>query len=185
MMSQEGHNAAGPDALATSLLETLQEEHQSLLRMHDQFEQQLTGIRNQDHDLIESAALIANDEVNILGRLKQQRDRQVRLLGRVLRLEGDTVAMAAIAESLQLSEDTAVTGTDILAMRDKIRDQALQTQERCRDLEFAIEYSVHLGRELLQAIQGVDASGGGRHYTSKGGMVDDAPGARSFVNRIG
>jgi hypothetical protein len=185
MISQEVHNAAGPDALASSLLETLDEEYDSLLRMHRQFEQQLAGIRGQDHSLIESAALIANDEVNILGRLKQKRDRQIRLLGRVLRLEGGTVSMQDIATSIQLSESTAATGEGILAMRNKIRDQAERTRERCHDLEFAIEYSVHLGRELLQAIQGVDVCGGGRHYTSKGGMVDSTPGTRSFVNRIG
>jgi hypothetical protein len=185
MMSQETQNPVGPDALASSLLETLEEEHGSLLRMHRQFDQQLAAIRSQDHELIESAALITNDEVNILARLKQKRDRQIRLLGRVLRLEGETVSIKDVAAAFLLSSDTAGVGTDILELRERIRAQALRTQERCRDLEFALDYSVHLGRELLQALQGIEAPAGGRHYTSKGGTVESTPGTRSFVNRIG
>lgn len=185
IMNNEIQNASGYDGLASSLFETLEEEYASLMRVHDQFERQLAGIRDQDRELIESAALQTNEEVNVLSRLKQQRDRQIRLLGRVLRFEGETISIQDVAAAIQQTSDAAATGDRIIAMREKMRAQALRTQERCRDVEFALEYSVHLGRELLQTIQGIQEPAGARHYTSKGGSVEGVSGTRSFLNRVG
>lgn len=185
MNRYDGQNPASPIALAASFLETLEEEHASLLRMHDHFDRQITAVRDHDHDVIEAAALQTSDEVNVLARLKQARDRQLRLLGRVLRLDGETVSIRDVVDALERVGDEGAIGTRILEVRERIRGQALRTQERCRDLEFALEYSVHLGRELLEAITGLEDSSGGRHYTSTGGTVESSPGKRSFLNRVG
>lgn len=175
----------GPAALASSLVETLEEERASLTRMHDQFDRQIAAIRDRDDEEIERVTLRTNDEVNILARLKQARDRQIRLLGRILRIEGEVTSLRDISDALMRSADTASVGERVAHLREQVRGQAQATQERCRDLEFAIQYAVHLGRELLQAVQGIDTAAGGKHYTSKGGMVESQSSNRSFLNKIG
>lgn len=185
MNMQSEQQPKGPASLAATLLETLREEHDALARMQDQFDRQIAAIREHDERAIEATAIRTSDEVNILARLKQTRDRQTRLLGRVLRLEGDTITMEDVSESLEGGAATKEIGTQLKEMREKVRAQAQLTQERCRDLEFAIQYAVHLGRELLQAIQGIDPNAGGRHYTSRGSTVESSSGQRSLLNRIG
>lgn len=178
-------NPTSPIALASSLLDTIEAEHASLVRMHDHFERQIAAVRERDHEHIERAALHTSDEVNVLARLMQTRNRQIRLLGRVLRLEEFEVSIREVAEALERSGDCDAVGARILDLRETIRSQAVRTQDRCRDLEFALEYSVHLGHELLEAITGVDDPSGGRHYTSDGGAVESSSGKRSILNRVG
>lgn len=175
----------GPASLAATLLETLEEEFASLARMQDQFDRQIAAVRDHDQEGVEETAIRTSDEVNILTRLKQTRDRQTRLLGRVLRLEGDVISMTEISNALLSGAATADVGARVAELREKVRDQAQLTQERCRDLEFALQYAVHLGRELLQAVQGIDTPAGGRHYTSSGSTVESKSGQRSLLNRVG
>lgn len=178
-------NSASLLSLAEAFLDTLEEEHTALLRMHDHFEKQLEAVRRRDHDLIESAAVQTSDEVNVLARLRQIRSRQIRLLGRILRLESGSASIGEIAAALEKDGSTTDIGSRIMHMRETVRTQASQTQERCRDLEFALDYSIHLGHELLEAITGANESGGGRHYTPDGGTVESTSGKRSFLNRVG
>lgn len=177
--------AKGPASLAATLLDTLEEECASLARLQDQLNRQMAAIREHDQQAVEETAIRTSDEVNILARLKLTRDRQIRLLGRVLRIEGETISLREVAEALETAEATRRIGMRLADLRDDVSAQAGETRERCRDLEFALEYSVHLGRELLQAIQGVDMAAGGRHYTSHGSAVESAGTQRSFLNRVG
>lgn len=172
--------SAGPAALVASLVETLESEHASLARLTGHFERQIEALRGRRQDLIDEATSETSDEVNALARLKQIRDRQMRLLGRVLRLESDGTSIQDVARSLDA--DAAPLAARLIELRDQIRSQASQAQDRCRDLEFTLQYAVHLGRELLHAMQGVDAPP--VHYTSKGDAVESA-GNRSFLNRVG
>lgn len=185
MTMQSEQQPKGPESLAATLLETLEEEHASLARMQDQFDRQLASIRERDQEGIEETAVRTSDEVNILARLKTTRDRQIRLIGRVLRLEGDVLSVKEITDALENAPATTEIGRRLSDLRMQIREQARLTQERCRDLEFALQYAVHLGRELLQAVQGIDTPGGGRHYTSRGSTVESTGGQRSLLNRMG
>lgn len=185
MTMQSEQQPKGPASLSATLLETLEEEHASLTRMQAQFDRQIAAIRDNDQEGVEETAVRTSDEVNILSRLKQTRDRQTRLLGRVLRLDGEMISMRDITDALQSGPATAEVGATLSEVREKVRVQAQATQERCRDLEFALQYAVHLGRELLQAVQGIDTPAGGRHYTSRGSTVESQSGQRSLLNRVG
>lgn len=185
MTTHTEHRTAGPASLAASLLETLEQECAALNRLKDQFDRQLTAVRDRDQEGVEETAVRTSDEVNVLAHLKLNRDRQIRLLGKVLRLEGDRVSLQEIADALEKSAATSEIGIAVSELREQIKRQAQLTQDRCRDLEFALQYSVHLGRELLQVVQGSDVAPGGRHYTSNGLTVDPSSGRRSILNRVG
>jgi hypothetical protein len=174
----------GPATMATSLLETLQQEMDCLVRLYGHFDLQIEAIRRRSNKLIENTTHDTNEEVIVLARLKQARDRQLRLLGRVLRMEGDPATVGELALRLAQGPETRQIASQITKLVAKIKEQAKFTQGRCRDLEFALQYAVHLSRELLQAIQGIDQPAGGRHYTAKGGTVESA-GTRSLLNRVG
>lgn len=174
----------GPAALASALLETLEEEHEALARLGDHFDAHILALRERRHDQLDEATNRTNDEINTLAKLKQTRDRKMRLLGRVLQIDSAPAGMDDVSAALRGDTATVSVAEEIRAARERIRQQALRTQKRCRDLEFALEYAVHLGRELLQTVQGIDSSGTGKVYTSRGGAVESNP-HRSFVNRTG
>ncbi|MEX1054789.1 MAG: hypothetical protein WED81_02100, partial [Rhodothermales bacterium] len=99
-------------------------------------------------------------------------------------IEGDHAKVGELAVRLAQAPDTREIASHITDLVSKIKQQALFTQGRCRDLEFSLQYAVQLSRELLQAIQGINQPSGGRHYTSKGGTVESAS-TRSLLNRVG
>lgn len=177
-------NSQGPAALATSLLETLEEEHEALARLGDHFDAHILALRERRHEQLDEATNRTNDEINALAKLKQTRDRKMRLLGRVLQVDATPATVDDVSTALQQDAATITIAEEIRGARERIRTQALRTQKRCRDLEFALEYAVHLGRELLQTVTGIDSSGSGKVYTSRGGAVESTP-HRSFVNRTG
>lgn len=175
---------AGPEALAGSLLETLKDEFASLCRLRGHFDDHILALRTREKNGIDEATHRTNDEINLLAGLKHQRDRKMRLLGRVLRIEAVDPTIEELAERLSAGEATAEAGAEILRLRRNIRAEAVRTSNRCRDLEFALEYAVHLGRDLLQVLQGVSPAGATSVYTPGGGTVD-ASRTSSFVNRVG
>lgn len=174
----------GPAALASSLVDTLQEEHDSLVRLRGHFDAHILALRHREKADITEATHETNDEINRLAGLKHQRDRKLRLLGRVLRVEGDPATIEDITETLGASDETAENARAIQRLRAQIRREAKRTQRRCRDLEFALEYAVLLGRDLLQVLQGMAPAAATKVYTPKGGAVESS-GSATFVNRIG
>jgi len=184
MNSTATESQNGPATMATSLHETLQQELECLVRLYGHFDLQIEAIRRRNNKLIDDTTHDTNEEVNLLARLKQARDRQQRLLGRVLRIEGDHASVSELAARLALGQETREIASKVTELVAKIKQQAHFTQARCRDLEFTLQYAVHLSRELLQAIQGIDQPAGGRHYTAKGSTVEST-GTRSLLNRVG
>jgi hypothetical protein len=175
---------AGPEALALSLLETLKDEFASLCRLRGHFDDHILALRGREKKGIDEATHRTNDEINILAGLKHQRDRKMRLLGRVLRIESAQQTIEELARRLNAEEPTAEVGAEIRRLRRNIRAEAVRTSNRCRDLEYALEYAVHLGRDLLHVLQGVSPAGATRVYTPGGGTID-ASRTTSFVNRVG
>ncbi len=174
----------GPAVLAASLLATLQEEYEALSRLRRHFDEHIRALRQREKEGIDEATHRTNDEINLLAKLKHQRDRKIRLLGRVLRIEPPNASIEAVVEHLERTPAAAGTAADIRTLRRNIREEARKTRKRCHDLEFALEYAVLLGQDLLKALQGMAPAGSTKVYTPKGGAVEST-GAPAFVNKVG
>ena len=174
----------GPEALASSLLTTLEEEYDALVRLRGHFDDHILALRRREKAGIEEAANRTNDEVNLLARLKQTRDRKMRLLGRVLQMDAEEATLDNLVSRLGAKTPTTEAAEELRRRREAIRREALRTRQRCRDLEFALEYAVHLGRDLLHALHGAAPSGSTKVYTSHGGTKESS-GTTSFVNKVG
>lgn len=175
----------GPIPLADSLARTLQEEHDALVRLGALFDAHREALRAPRQDQLEEATNQTNDLVGTLGRMRQARERQMRLLGRVLRVEAEPATLPPLAEALRAHPGGDAAADGLLALRAAIRTAAEDAQRRCDDLAFALGYALDLGRELLQSMQGVDpAAASSRVYTQKGAATQHT-GPRSFLNTIG
>jgi hypothetical protein len=174
----------GAVSMASALIATLRAEREALERLTMHFDEQIEAIRNRLPEALDLATELANDEVNALASLRQTRERQMRLLGRVLHADTDTVTLHQLADLLARTAGASTVGFDLLDARAHVRDQAHATRVRCEELEFALQYAARLGRELVHALHGLDAAAPTRVYTARGNAaLATAP--RPFVNRVG
>ncbi len=125
----------------------------------------------------------ASETIGTLGGLRARRERQMRLLSRILRLDGDEATLQQLAAAVDSHPDTGPWGADLLEARAAVREQAKTTHRICEQLDFALQYAVGLGREMLQAMQDLDRPPTSV-YTAQG-QTSRAIVPRSIVNKVG
>jgi hypothetical protein len=173
----------GPVPLAGALLATLKQECEALARLARCFEVQIEAMRSRVPDGLEAATLSVTEEVGALASIQQNRERQTRLLARMLSLE-DRADLSQIAEAIRQKGIGGNAGPSLLEVRDSARKMALAAQERCQELEFALNYAADLGRDMLMAVQGAGHKTPTLAYTAKGHAAPGHTG-RSFMNQKG
>ncbi len=175
---------SGTESVGTALLTTLESEADTLLRLSQTFELQLEALRNRQQDLMEEATIQANHEVANLTRLRQMRERQMRLLGRTLDLSLEEAALADMLDRMSLDPGMASLVERLRTARSTVHNRARETQARCQALEGALQFAVQVGREMMQALQGLDLPAAASVYTARGG-AQQASGPRSLLNQMG
>lgn len=173
----------GPARLVLALIDTLSEEDAALERLGAQFAHQLDALRAREAERHDAAFDEAGDALGALGRLRAVRERQMRLLGRVLKLDDGVVSLRRLAGALEQEPATEALGARLLEARDQIHTRARTTRHRCDHLDFALRYVASLGHELMQALQGLDAPAPPALYTASGATRAATP--RRLVNRVG
>ncbi|MCH8960872.1 MAG: flagellar export chaperone FlgN [Bacteroidetes bacterium] len=174
----------GPDGLVQALIESLRQEEAELRKLEAQFGRQLEALREQQPEQQEHAMHEASGTVGTLDRLRTRRERQMRLLGRVLKIEGEETPLRQFAAAIDSHPEAGPLGADLLEARAAVREQAKKTRQICEHLDFALQYAVGLGRDMLQAMQDLDRPPPPCVYTARGN-TSRAPTPRSFVNKIG
>ena len=174
-----------PIPLAEALLETLEQEQAGLVRLRDQCGQQLQALRDQQAAQLQSVTQRIGEETNLLDHLRQVREQQMHRLGHALGGEaGEAFSLEDLAERLRDAAGGAGVSRRLLAARAGVVEEAGRTQQRREELDFAVEYAVKLGREMLHALNDLDVPLPGGLYTADGAA---APGAasRPIVDRQG
>ncbi len=180
----ESTHSNGLAAVAGRLLETLRREEETLAHLHATFDAQIEALRRHRHEALASSTGEVNEAVHAMEGLRKARERQARLLGRLLRLDGDDVSLERLATALEGHAEAAEAAPMLREARAKIHERARQTRKRCEEFEFALQYAVKLGREMLQVMQDLDVPPPARIYTASGDATQTAK-PRSFVNKVG
>lgn len=186
MMSEAREKSvnAGPESVVEALLSTLASEVETLTRLSQTFELQIEALRSREHDLLEQATLQANDEIANLARLRQTHERQMRLLSRTIGIDAEKATLEAMIERMEKSESSGGLAERLRASRASLRSRAGDAQNRCRELEEALQFAVQIGRELMQALQGLDMPPGSAVYTAQGSARQTTT-PRPLLNQMG
>lgn len=171
------------DGLVTTVLDSLGRERDALEALQGGLDAQLEALRAQDRAALDAATQDVNETSARLERCRQARLRQMRLLTRVLGLDAEAT-LGDCADALAARPGAAEHGHGLAALRADIRERAGTIQRRCEEIEFALQYAVQLGRDMLQTLQALDAPAPSRGYTATGAATT-APTHRSFLNRVG
>jgi hypothetical protein len=164
-----------------TLLATLEQESAVLGTLGDALGVQLAALRGREHDALQTGAERTSEAVAELDRLRLVRERQTRLLGRVLGLETDDAALLPLADAL--APHDAEQASRLRTLRDDVRARAETADAQSQELAFALNVAVRLGRQMLQAWQHVEAPLPSQHYTAAGRTTPTPP--RPFVNHLG
>lgn len=183
-MNPSPSTSNGPDVLVRTLIETLRQEQAELHKLEAQFGRQLKALQEQQPEQQEHAMHEASKTVGTLDQLRTKRERQMRLLGRVLKIEGEQTPLRQLAAAVDSHSETEPLGGDLLEARAAVVEQAQKTRLLCEQLDFALQYAVSLGREMLQAMQDLDTPPPPCVYTARG-HTSRVSRPSSFVNRVG
>jgi len=176
-------STAGPASLAAALLSILQEEYAALARLSGHFDTQLAALQSRNPDQLDAGTQQVAEEMNSVIRLRQTRERQMRLLARVMGL-ASTDALTLIAERLRDDTETYDVGTSLMEIRERVLARAREAHKKGQVLSFAIQYASQIGLEMMQAIQGVQVPVSALVYNAAGGTSHATP-RMSYVNRVG
>ncbi len=168
-----------PEPLAEALIRTLENESATLELLDGEFQLQREAIGRRDFAAIEEATQRTNEQVAQLESLRKTRQRQARLLARVLEIPGDDVGVAQITAKLG---GHLPLSARLEALRDEIRARADAAQDKIDEVAFLLQHGLAIGQDMIQTMHGMDASAGGA-YDSSGRT---APGSRpNMINRTG
>ncbi|MEM1042291.1 MAG: flagellar export chaperone FlgN [Bacteroidota bacterium] len=167
-----------PQPAVESLLKTLDQEGEAVERLAEALGEQLAALQTNHQETLMDATDEASRAVSEMHRLRQVRERQTRLLARLLHVKASS--SGELAEAL-------ATHSQPLADRLRTAHEALRarvhaTREQSDELAFALHVAAHIGREMLLAWQHAEAPS--RVYTA-GGTGSDVTPPRPFVNHLG
>jgi hypothetical protein len=175
---------SGLSSLAENVLKALKNERSALTVMSERFSEQMDALHSRKPDALEDATLAINQEVSSLERLRNQRERQLRLLGKLLLPEADTPTFGQIARTLGATGNLEDLSRQLSEVQGQIRSEAQEAARRCQRLEFALQYAITLGRRMLQAVRDFDETPPNRVYTAEGQATHTTT-PRALVNRVG
>jgi hypothetical protein len=164
-----------------TLLATLEQESTVLDTLADALDVQLTALRERHHDALHEGAERASEAVAEMDRLRLIRERQTRLLARVLGLDGDDHELLPVINALATRD--ADHAEQLRTLRASLRARAQEADAKSEELTFALGVAVRLGRQMLHAWQHVEAPVAPQLYTAAGRTTAAAP--RPFVNHLG
>lgn len=171
--------------IADKLIETLDEEIEVLVEMEAAFAEQLEAVRSRDRDRLEEAALETNDLSARLQRLQATHTRQLRLLARVSGMDGyEGASLRPVIDLLDGVETTRAVASDLAHKRETIHERTRACRKLGDQVEYALQYAVALGQEIVRTLRGVGERPTPQGYTADGRNTA-TPGSSGLVDQVG
>ncbi len=175
-------NLNGLASLAQNVLKALVAELNVLERLQGCFSEYLAALKAQQPEQLSDTTDAVSEATRELERSRQQRERQMRLLGRLLRL-GDEVTLVQIADGLQ-TMGLANEAAALRQQRQAVRTAAQATGRAAEKAEYALQYAARLSRQLVQAATSIGAPPQPAAYTA-GGYLARPSTQRSMLDHVG
>ncbi len=174
----------GLAVLATHVADALQAETIGLRQLADHFDAHLAALRAQQQEALETHLLAINEAVHHMEQLRNQRERQMCLLSRLLNRDPDDTALGQLIEALDVHPALRDVSARMRGLHAELHEVAQHAQARSKQLEYALQYAARLGRELIHTLQHLDQPATSRHYTADGHRTANAR-AHAWVDQVG
>ncbi len=172
--------------LVDQLISSLSREHTMLRELEERLAEKLEAIRMRNADLLAETTHDISQTNQQLDSLADQRSGHMRLLGKALGKSDEIRSLDELLSACRAADESELEHT-LADWQARMRAQALETQERCEEVTFALQYATRLGQEMLQALRGqspANAAAGTDAYTAAGAAATSTP-SSSLVNHVG
>lgn len=171
-------------ALAQQLAEGLQHERAALGLIKSHLDRQLQALRQQDREVVEDTTLNTSQKVNSLQQLRNERDEIVKSMARILNLKEEKTRLQPLIIALATELKDKELKAKLATLAAELPEEAASIKDSCKELAYSLQYALHLGQSLIEAIHGATSPTPVQIYTAKGNK-ELATNRRMMVNKVG
>ena len=169
--------------LTQALVNDLQKEEISIEILEKHLDGQLAALRSQERSSLEELTLQTSNEVNNLHILQNSKLEHIRLLSEQLTPDATNASLDTIIAAMEQSFDDALV-VSLKQLHARIPERAVAVREKSKELAYSLQYALHLGHQMIEAIQGATSSPPMLIYTAAGSKKISAS-KRMMVNKVG
>ncbi len=170
--------------LANELVDGLKKEQDAIGVIKSQVNLQLSALRAQNRLLLEDTTLTTSQEVNTLQKLRDQRENIVTEMTEVLDLNESKTGLKSLVIAVATELPDNALKSKLAALAAELPEDASAVKENCKELAYSLQYALHLGQSLIEAVHRATSPPPIQVYTATGNKKL-APNKRMMVNKIG
>lgn len=170
-----------------ALVDDLEKEKDSIEALETHLSEQLLVVRSQERDSLEDLTLKTSNEVNRLQILQGAKKEHLKLLGEQIGSKTETFTIDSLIASIESSlEEDVEKGLmqSLKSLHASLPERAQSVRDKSRELAYSLQYALHLGHQMIEAIQGATSHPPMLIYTAVGSKKISAS-KRMMVNKVG
>ena len=169
--------------LTQALVEALQKEESSIKLLEKHLDGQLAALRSQERNTLEDLTIDTSNEVSTLHNLQSDKQEQIQRLSEQITPGARKISLDTLISTLDESFEDSVLES-LKQLHHRIPEQARTIREKSKELAYSLQYALHLGHQMIEAIQGATSSPPMLIYTAAGSKKISAS-KRMMVNKVG
>lgn len=170
--------------LAQELAAGLQEERSAIGDIKIYVDRQLQALKKQDRNAVEEATLMTSQEVNTLYKLRNQREDIVQKMAGLLKIKQEKPKLKSLVIALASEIKDRDVKSQLATLAAELPEEASMAKDSCKELAYSLQYALHLGQNLIEAIHGSTTPAPVKVYTAAGNK-ELSSNHRMMVNKVG
>ena len=170
--------------LAVQLAEGLQHERAALGIIKTHLDRQLQALRQQDREEVQETTLNTSQKVNSLQQLRTERDEIVKSMAKILNLKEEKTRLQPLIIALASELKDKELKAKLATLAAELPEEAASIKDSCKELAYSLQYALHLGQSLIEAIHGAASPPPVQIYTARGNK-ELTSNRRMMVNKVG
>ena len=172
------------EELTHALINTLMYQEQGMKDLRNHIEEQLTALRSQERTTLETLTAETSSIVNTLQQLQSEKERHILLFGELFDLDSTSTSLESVIHILEDSSHNERQLDLLKQLFERIPVAAQEIRDSSKELAYSLQYALHLGHQMIEAIQGAVSYPPILIYTAEGSKKLSAS-KRMMVNKVG
>ena len=170
--------------LVKELIDGLSKEREAIGVIKSQVDLQLNALRAQNRLLVEDTTLKTSQEVNTLQKLRNNREAIIGEMAELLSLQEGKTSLKSLVISLATELPDRGLKSKLATLAAELPEDAAAVKESCKELAYSLQYALHLGQSMIEAVHGATSPPPVQVYTATGNKKLSSS-QRMMVNKVG
>jgi|GEM_PF-4900148 len=172
------------EELTQALIGNLTKQEQNMIALKKHIDEQLTAVRSQERDTLDTLTAETSSIVSALQLLQNEKNSHIQAFNTLLDMDKSSTSIDTIIEKLKETEFDEELVSTLNQLFERIPLNAQAIRESSKELAYSLQYALHLGHQMIEAIQGAVSYPPILIYTAEGSKKLSAS-KRMMVNKVG